>query len=264
MAIGEDTRRQRDLRTVPAQGALDEQSRVPSSPEKTPSSDPQHPDRVVLTDRHWPGRSYDTVDRIVIAPTGIFVIDVVGWSGPVEVTPDVLEVNGRGRHTAVTSAQDTAREVALLLAPDMRDHVFPVICFSRDEELNGWVKAVRVCSSATINGLIETRDTVLTDHDVVQISSELDAALLSNQASPDERSRATDPGATRRSAGRDSDVAEARVSWRRSRMGRITQGALGLGVVGAIAFAGLHLTTFHTTSDDTPQQHRPAGHSSAN
>ena len=180
MSIGEGTRGERDVRTLPTHGVS-----VPSQLSghfwtgSVLNSLP--PEWTVLHARHWPGRSFDVIDHLAIGPNGIFVIDSVGWSGKVVSTPDVLEVNGRSRLTALQGAQDSAREVALLLTPDVREHVFPVICLSREEAVSGWVKAVRVSSTTTINDLIESRPAVLTSDEVDRISRELDEALPSSQ-----------------------------------------------------------------------------------
>jgi hypothetical protein len=224
-----------------------------------PCVQPSREQRVVLRDRHWPGRSFDTVDQVVVAPTGIFVIDVVGWSGPVEVTPDLLEVNGRSRQTAVTSAHETAREVALLLAPDMRDHVYPVICLSRDEDLSGWVKAVRICSASTMDDLIDNRDVVLSEDEIAQISSELDAALISNQPSPAERSRATDLGAASSTSRSADGRGTSATSWHRTVIGRVALGTAGLVLGSTAAFLGLHMTVLDTADDTPSTPHHPVG-----
>jgi hypothetical protein len=283
MAIGEDTR-QRDLHAVPFQGAPTENEPIaPSDPTHAqdlashPASDTVEGHavagndgqgnygetssgaRVVLSDRHWPGRSFDTVDRIVVGPTGIFVIDVVGWSGPVELTPDVLEVNGRSRQIAVTSAHETAREVALLLAPDLRDHVYPVICLSRDEDISGWVKAVRICSSTTMDKLIDSRDVVLSVDEVAQVSSDLDAALMSNQPSPAERSRASDLDAEASDVAADHQAVTP-IGWHRTTVGRITLGIVGCVIGATSALVGVHLTTLDSSDEVPDQQHQPVGH----
>ena len=131
----------------------------------------------VLHARHWPGRPFDTIDHVAIGPNGVFIVDSVGWRGEVVVTPDALEVNGRVRTAAVHNTQEMAREVALLLPPHLRDHCYPVICLTREEPISGWVKAVRVCTTATLAHLIETRDPVLTTAEVASIGVELDGAL---------------------------------------------------------------------------------------
>lgn len=256
MAIGEGTRDERDVRAIPAQVA---QAAPPATgPERTRAAlDALPPEWTLLHARHWPGRTYDTVDHVAIGPNGIFVVDSVGWSGDIEITPDVLQVNGRSRLAAVQGAHEAAREVALLLAPEVRDHVYPVICFSRDEAISGWVKAVRVSSTVTLNELIETREQVLSDDHARQIATDLDAALPSIQHTVIERSRATDLTA----AGRpptQTPVSRGAGAWRRSRAGRITEGALALGIVATVGFVGFHIVTPHGSSQDPPaKQHQP-------
>lgn len=212
----------------------------------------------VIQGRHWPGRTYDVVDHIAIGPTGVFVIDSVSWTGPVDLTPDTLDVNGRSRQSAVQREYDAAREVALLLPPHLRDHCFPVVCFARDEPISGWVKAVRICSTATLHDLLERRDAVLTDNEVIQIGTELDSALPSSHASSDERTRTSDdPTAALPGLATTTPAASRR--WRpvRSRSGRVAEVVLGVAVLLALVFVGMRATVLHPASDDGPQQHQP-------
>jgi hypothetical protein len=265
MSIGEGTRSERDVRTVPAQGA------------SVPSQLSGHywtgsvlnalpPEWTVLHARHWPGRSYDVIDHLAIGPNGIFVIDSVGWSGEVTSTPDVLEVNGRTRLTALQGAQDSAREVALLLSPEVREHVFPVICLSREEQVTGWVKAVRICSTTTVNDLIESRPPVLTAEQVDRISRELDDALPSGQSVNSEWVRAGDHHHHPLSLVTDAPAPPPRVRapWRRSRIGRIAEALLGLGVVATLAVAGWQMALKQAASSEDPSQPAPGQHQPTN
>ena len=256
MTIGEGTRSERDLRAVPAQTAPT-QAQLTGRFWTRAVLDSLPSDWTVLHGRHWLGRTYDVVDHVVVGPTGIFVVDSVGWSGEVTVTPDLLDVNGRPRLTAVQAAHETARDVALLLSPDLRDHVFPVICFSREEAISGWVKAVRICSTATLDELIETRDVVFTTDQVRRVSAELDTALPSSQTTMGERSRVTDLGDVPTSdASNFGTTSEPR--WHRSRAGRVTQGALALGIVAGVTLVGFHLAQVDAASNDVPGHHQPA------
>ena len=253
MTIGDRMRDERELRTLPAQGAS-----VPSQLSghfwtgSVLNSLP--PDWTVLHARHWPGRSFDVIDHLVIGPNGIFVIDSVGWTGEVVSTPDLLEVNGRSRLTALQGAQDSAREVALLLTPDVREHVFPVICLSREESVTGWVKAVRVCSTTTINDLIESRPAVLTAVEVDRISRELDEALPSTQPANPERLRASDHQPLSMVADAPAPAARPRAPWRRTRAGRIGEVVVGAVFVVSLAAIGLRITFDHPPSEDSPAQ----------
>ena len=249
MSIGEETRDERDVRTLPTHGVS-----VPSQLSghfwtgSVLNSLP--PEWTVLHARHWPGRSFDVIDHLAIGPNGIFVIDSVGWSGKVVSTPDVLEVNGRSRLTALQGAQDSAREVALLLTPDVREHVFPVICLSREETVSGWVKAVRVSSTTTINDLIESRPAVLTSDEVDRISRELDEALPSSQSAGPEWHRSSDHQPLSMVADAPAPTTRPRAPWRRSRAGRIGEAVLGIGMVVSLAAVGLHYTVGAAASDD--------------
>ncbi len=256
MAVGDATRDGSDLRAVPAQG----------TPPQTSSNGPAWPRAVleglqgdwrVLHARHWPHRSYDMLDHVVVGPTGIFIVDSVGWSGEVEMTPDLLQVNGRVRLTAVQAAHDSARELALLLSPDVREHVFPVICMRRVEAISGWVKAVRVCTTATLDELIETREPALTPAQVSQIADELEALLPETQAAGVDRKRASDQMSGLQRSDRMPDRADTR--WYRGTTGRIAGGVFCLAVTSALVLVGVQVTAEHPTSDDLPT----APHSSA-
>jgi hypothetical protein len=259
MAIGEVTRSERDVRTVPAQSGA-EPSQLSGHYWTGSVLNALPPEWTVLHSRHWPGRSYDVIDHLAIGPNGIFVIEGVGWSGDVVSTPDVLEVNGRTRLTALQGAQDSAREVALLLSPDVREHVFPVICLSREEQVTGWVKAVRICSTTTVNDLIASRPPVLTTEQVDRISRELDAALPSGQSANPEWLRATDHHhPLSMVADAPPPPARLRAPWRRSRAGRIGEAALGIGLIATLATVGLRLAE-HAAADEDPGQSSPGQH----
>jgi hypothetical protein len=256
MSIGEGPRTQGESRSTSTRA---DALTPPGSREFWTRSvlDSLSPDWRVIHGRHWPGRSFDTVDHIVVGPTGIFIVDSVGWSGPVSFTPDLLEVNGRSRVAAVQSSHDIAREVALLLPSRLREHCFAVLCFARDEVISGWVKGVRICSTGSLDELIEGRDLVLTDAEVDEIARGLDAALPSGYAAPVERTRASDvtphSGLT---APLPTTTSQVR-GWHRSRAGRIAEAASALSVVAVLAVAGIRVTTVHPASDDAPGPDHP-------
>ncbi len=255
MAVGDATRDGRELRAVPAQGTAASVTPAPTVPPQTSSSgelptrsvvDALAGDTRVLHSRQWPERGYEALDHVVVAPTGIFVIDSVGWTGEVAMTPDVLEVNERRRVVVVQAVHETARDVALLLSPDLRDHVVPVLCLGRDEPISGWVKAVRVCSTSTLRDLIEDREAVLTGAQVTQIADELDAALPSTSSTASVRTRAADHAAPQPDDGDTAAAPDA--PWYRSLVGRIVAGVVATIVASGLVFVGVEVTKDHPSS----------------
>src|SRR5262245_2468570 len=208
----------------------------------------------LLHERQWPGRSYETIDHVAVGPTGVFVIDRVRWNGPVEISPDDLKVNARHRIAAIQQAHDTAREIALLLPTDLRDHVFPVICLAREVAISGWVKAVRVCSTVTLDRLIETRDPVLDEGQISLIHAELDSALQSIQVVQAERLRASDAAPIVSEARRPSVGVPTKLKrWQRSRKGKAAEGALGLALVASLVGFGVHAVAVGTDGSNPSQ-----------
>lgn len=136
------------------------------------------PEWVSLHDHRWPGRRLANIDHVVIGPGGVFVIDTKNWSGDVRVADDVLRQNGRSREKSVAGAADAALAVAELAGP-YAPAVHPVLCFTGERELNGWVRDVMVCSVGNLVTMLQTRERVLTAPQVRELATRLDASMLS-------------------------------------------------------------------------------------
>lgn len=154
-----------------------------------------------LHDVRWPGRPFANLDHVVVGPGGIFVVDSKNWSGRIAVERSVLRQDGRARETAVASAADAGIAVAQLLPWPYAGAVSPVLCFSREDAVSGWVRDVMVCSTQNVALMLQTRPEVLTP-------AQVDAAheLLAKQLRPATASVAVG-GATagrRTSSGRTS------------------------------------------------------------
>ena len=115
----------------------------------------------VFHDIAWPGRALANVDHVVVGPGGVFVIDAKNWSGRIAVKDDVLLQNGRRREPAVAGAAEAALAVATLCPMIVPQHVFPVLCFARDERVTGWARDVMVCSTSTVVEMLTSREPVL-------------------------------------------------------------------------------------------------------
>lgn len=131
----------------------------------------------VFHDIRWPGRRFANVDHVVVGPPGVFVIDSKNWSGRVDVRDQVLRQNGRAREEAVAGAAEAALAIGALCTAVVPQHVFPVLCFVRGEELAGWARDVMVCSTANLVRMLGTRPEVLPPHVRQQACLWLDAQV---------------------------------------------------------------------------------------
>lgn len=89
---------------------------------------------VVLRDRAAPGFA-GTVRRLVIGPTGVFLVEMVDITGRVRVRGDSVVVGGRSLALG-PRLQGQARAVASALAPQLAAtgaHVTPLVCMRRAE-----------------------------------------------------------------------------------------------------------------------------------
>ena len=92
----------------------------------------------ILHDRLAPGRGSANIDHIVVAPSGVFVIDAKKYSGCLEVrdkgsmfrTDERLYVNGRDRTALLDGVRRQVADVRTVLG-DEWDHipVRPALCF---------------------------------------------------------------------------------------------------------------------------------------
>lgn len=78
-----------------------------------------------VEDRRWPERVRANIDRIVVGPGGVFVIDSKHWSVTPQVRTGVLVAGGRNREREVAAAADAAIAVSSVVPVDHRDHVVP-------------------------------------------------------------------------------------------------------------------------------------------
>jgi hypothetical protein len=131
-----------------------------------------------LHDLRWPGRRYANIDHLVIGPAGVFVVDSKNWSGRIAVDGGVLRQNGRRREPAVAGCADSALAVAELV-PTHAEHIKPVLCFVRDEDLRGWSRDVMLCSTSTILEMLLTRPPVLQPAEIDHLRWALDVGTLS-------------------------------------------------------------------------------------
>lgn len=143
-------------------------------------------------DLRWPGRRFANIDHLAIGPGGIFVIDSKNWSGTLTVKGDVLRQNGYRRETAVAGCADSALAVGELV-PRYMDRVMPVICFARDDDVEGWARDVMLCSTTTLVTMLTSRQPVLGTDEIADATVTLQARMNS-MSTP---TRTTAPTASR-------------------------------------------------------------------
>ena len=119
---------------------------------------------IVLHDLAWPGRQRANLDHVVVGPGGVFVVDAKNWSGRVEVRDQVLRQNGRQREQTVVSAAEAAIALQGIVPPPA--YCMGVLCFVRDEPLEGWARDVMVCSTSNLTSMLLSRPSVLSAEDV--------------------------------------------------------------------------------------------------
>lgn len=137
----------------------------------------------VWHDLKWPGRRFANIDHLVIGPGGIFVIDSKNWAGAVVVRDGVLRQNGYRREPAVAGCADAALAVGELL-PRYIDSVRPVLCFARDDTVEGWARDVMLCSTVNVVQMLLTRPAVMGPGEVVDAVITLQARMSSVGTTP--------------------------------------------------------------------------------
>lgn len=143
----------------------------------------------VLHDVAWPGRRFANIDHVVIGPPGVYVVDSKNWSGEITWPGGVLRQNGRWREPAVLGV-DAAVEAVRALTK-VSTPIFPVLCFVRDEAIDGRARNVLLCSTSTVARLIGSGQQRLTPEQVqavVQDLSVLRPAGASGARLPEPRS----------------------------------------------------------------------------
>lgn len=144
-------------------------------------------------DLAWPGRRLANIDHLAIGPGGIVVIDSKNWSGTITVKDGVLRQNGYRRETAVAGCADSALAVGELL-PRYLESVKPVLCFVRDDNIEGWARDVMLCSTTNLVAMLTSRPVVLSPAQVMDAVLTLQARMNSMpNASPVRSGKAAVP-----------------------------------------------------------------------
>lgn len=129
-----------------------------------------------LPDLPWTGRPPGTHGRVLVGPTGAFLLDHRPWVGAVTVRHDLLRVDGRSRDPYVADLLEAAVSVAALLPADYHALVRPVMCLTRQTGLDLLTHHVRVCAPDTLGRILDRGPELLTAEDRDYVESVVRAA----------------------------------------------------------------------------------------
>jgi hypothetical protein len=115
-----------------------------------------------------------SIDHVLAGPSGVYVVNTVGWPGPISVRDDVLMVGSTNRSEALTDAAAAANLVRRLLGAIP---VAPLLCFERLESVTGVVGEVALCASENILDLLTSQPEILDPAAVARASRSLSAAF---------------------------------------------------------------------------------------
>ena len=220
----------------------------------------------VFHDIRWPGRRYANVDHVAVGPPGVFMIDSKNWTGPVTIKDDVLRLGGWRKEREVAAAAEAALAVGGLVPSVHPDLVHPVLCFVRDEPVEGWARDVMVCSTSNLLRMLTTRPDVLPPDQLRQLCLDLDAGIRSAGATPQVDRPARRPVARHSS----SPAGQRRRRRRKSSSGDLVKAVVAAVVLGVILlrpdvatgvaerFGDFWVDTVDTGNVDTTEQELPA------
>jgi hypothetical protein len=129
---------------------------------------------LVLHDATLPDQPDTSIDHVLAGPSGVYVVNTVGWSGAIAVRADVLTVGGDNRHAAVVDVAAAADVVRQLLGATP---VLPLLCFERLEAVTGVVGDVALCASENILDLLTSQPEILDTAGIARASRSLSAAF---------------------------------------------------------------------------------------
>jgi len=130
----------------------------------------------VLRSLRWPGRWFPSVARVLVGPTGVFVIAAHPTTADVTVHEDAVEVGGRPDAHSVIAVTDAALVVAQEVGP-YAAHVEPVLCFTSTPVPLGRAGDVLCSSVYELVGWLTRRPAVLGPRQVDDVVTRLRAAL---------------------------------------------------------------------------------------
>jgi hypothetical protein len=130
-----------------------------------------------LPDLPWTGRPPGTRGRVLVGPTGVFLLDHRPWTGRVTVRQDLLRVEGRSRDPYVADLLEAAASVATLLPADYHALVRPVMCLTRQSGLDLLTQHARVCAPDTLGRILDRGPELLSAEERDYVESVVRAAI---------------------------------------------------------------------------------------
>ena len=188
----------------------------------------------VFHDVRWPDRVRANIDHVAIGPSGVFVIDSKNWAGRIDIREGTFTCRGRRHDRTIASAGDAALAVARHVSAPAAGLVHAVLCFVRDERIEGRCHEVLMCSTANLREMLVSRPAVLTPDQVRMAALELGVFLRAATASSPRPS----PAPPRRQVASRPSVPSPqprRQQPKKSMTGRF----VGLGLIVLVALLGL-------------------------
>ena len=121
------------------------------------------------------------IDHVLAGPSGVYVVNVVSWSGAINATDDVLTVGKNDHSDLLLEAAAAAGAVRGLLGGTP---VAPLLCFERLEAVAGFAGGVALCASENILDLLTTQPQILDAAAIARTSSSLATALRPGAGTP--------------------------------------------------------------------------------
>lgn len=134
----------------------------------------------VRHDVHRPGAGL-RADHVVVGPAGVFVVEVVTWSGMVTVHDRVLRHEGRPRTEVATGLAAATAEVAGMLPSAPPGLVQPVLCVAGQSSLGGWADGVHVRAADRLVAWLGSLPAILGPAQVAALVAELEAVAEARQ-----------------------------------------------------------------------------------
>ncbi|MBI9020355.1 MAG: NERD domain-containing protein [Verrucomicrobia bacterium] len=132
----------------------------------------------VFNDLELDGQGAD-FDHVVVAPSGVFVIETKSWSGEIAFENGQVLCNGQPpNRSPLKQVREAAARLADHLAATRCPEVpiYPVLCFVDNQLKDGLVNigGVRICTNANLHSLFENSlETPLGDGTLAMVAGEL-------------------------------------------------------------------------------------------
>jgi hypothetical protein len=122
-----------------------------------------------------------SIDHVLAGPSGVYVVNTVGWSGAIDAKEHALVVGGVDRADAVAEVSAAADAVRGVLHGIP---VAPMLCFERLEPVTGVAAAVALCASENILDLLTSQPPIVDQAAVAKASGMLGLACRPSSRTP--------------------------------------------------------------------------------